>query len=124
MLANSDKFQAMIIQRNFRNPKETNEFHIRDTDITPEPVVKLLSVLLDNKLSFNDHISQLYCKASHLLNVLRQIGSFFEEATKLLIYKCFIKSLFDNCSVCMVPLWFRKLKKAGKNTGMCYEICI
>ncbi len=49
MPAKPDKFQAIIIQRNFRNPTETNEFHIRDTGITPEPVVKLLGVLLDNK---------------------------------------------------------------------------
>ncbi len=91
MLANLDKCQAMIIQRNFQNPTETNEFHIRDTDITPEPVVKRLGVLLDNKLSFNEHISQVCCKSSHQLNVLRRIGSFCEEATRLLIFKCFIK---------------------------------
>ncbi len=74
---------------------ETNEFHIRATNITPEPVVKPLGVLLDNKLSFNEHISQVCCKASHQLNVLRRIGSFFEEATMLLIYKCLIKNHFD-----------------------------
>ncbi len=34
MLCNPDKFKAMIIHRNVRNPTETNEFHIRDTDIT------------------------------------------------------------------------------------------
>ncbi len=99
MLANPDKFQAMIIQRNFQNPTETNEFHIGDTDITPEPVVKLVGVLLDNMLSFNEHISQVCCKASHQLNVLtsKRIGVFFEEATRLLIYKCFIKSHLDYC---------------------------
>ncbi len=78
MIANPDKFQAMLMQTNFRNPTETNEFHIRDTDITPEHVVKYLGVLLDNKLSFNEHVSQVYCKASCQLNVLRRIGSFFD----------------------------------------------
>ncbi len=58
-----------------------------------------LGVLLDNKLSFNDCISQVCCKACHQLNVLWRIGSFFEEATRLLIYKCFIKSHFDYCSL-------------------------
>ncbi len=86
MLANPDKFQAMIIQRNFLNLTETNEFHNRDTDITPEPVVKLLGVLLDNKLRFNEHISQVCCKASHQLIALRRIWSFFGEATRLLIH--------------------------------------
>ncbi len=67
MLADPDTFQVMIIQRHFRNPTETNEFHIRDTNITPESVEKLLGFLLDNKLSFNEHISQVCCKASHQL---------------------------------------------------------
>ncbi len=80
--------------------------------------LKLLAVLLDNKLSYNEHIIQVYCKASRELNVLIRIGSFFEEATRLLIYKCFIKSHFEYCSfvlslslrvICMVPLSYRKL---------------
>ncbi len=45
MLANLDNFQAMIIHRTFGNPTESNEFHIRDTDITLQPGVKLLCVL-------------------------------------------------------------------------------
>ncbi len=89
----------MIIKRHFRNPTQTNEFHNRDTDITLEPMVRLLGVLLDNKLYFNEHISQMCCKASLQLNILRIIGSFFEEATRLLIYKRFIKSHFDYCSL-------------------------
>ncbi len=99
MFAKPDKFQEMIMQRNFRNPTETNDFHIRDIDITPEPVVKVLSVLVDNKLSFNEHISQVSCKASHQLNVFRGICFFVKEATRLLIYKCFIKIHFDYCSL-------------------------
>ncbi len=39
------------------------------------------------------------CKAGCQLNVLRRIGSFIEEATRLLIYKCSIKSHFDYCSL-------------------------
>ncbi len=53
--------------------------------MSPEPVVKLLGLLLDNQLSFNDHIRQVSCKAIRQLNVLRRIGSFFKEATRLLI---------------------------------------
>ncbi len=98
-LANRYKFQIKVIQRNFWNPiEETDEFHIRDTDTTPEHMVKRLGVLLDNKLSFIEHISQVCCKASHQLNILRRIRSFFEEPTRLLIYKCFIKSHFYYCS--------------------------
>ncbi len=48
MLANPDKFQALILERNFRNPTETIELHIRDNGIIPEPEVKLFGFLLDN----------------------------------------------------------------------------
>ncbi len=41
---------------------------------------------------FNEYISQACCKACRQLNVLRRIGSFFEAATRLLIYKGFMKS--------------------------------
>ncbi len=40
MHANPDKFQAMIIQRIFPNPTKTNEFHNKDSNITPEPMLK------------------------------------------------------------------------------------
>ncbi len=43
--------------------------------------------------------SKVYCKASWQLNVLRRIGSFFQEATALLRNMCFIKSHFDYCSL-------------------------
>ncbi len=64
MLASPGTFQAMIIQRNFRNPKETNGFHIRG--ITPEPVIKLLGVLLDNKSSFNHRDQQHVSISQHI----------------------------------------------------------
>ncbi len=135
MLANPEKFQAMIIQRMFRNPTETNEFHIKDNDITPEPVVKRIGVLLDNMLTFNEYISHVCCNASCQINILRRIGYFSEETTRLLIYKCFIKSHFGYCSLVCYNCGIGNSKKLEKiqlhalefvydDTSLDYEILL
>ncbi len=65
----------------------------------------------------NEYISQVCCKASGQLNVLRRIGSFFEEATRLLIYKCFIKSHFDYCSLVRYNCGIGNSKKLERIQG-------
>ena len=43
----------------------------------PEPQVKVLGVMLDGKLNFNDHISALCTKAARQFNTLARISSFW-----------------------------------------------
>ena len=65
MIVNPDKFQAMILQ-NSRDSKnyEPVKLEIESAKIETKNTVKLLGINKDNKLNFEEHISELCKKAS------------------------------------------------------------
>ena len=85
MIINSDKFQAMILQ-NSRNSKnyEPVKLEIGSAKIEAKNTVKLLGITIDNKLNFEEHISELCKKVSIQLNAMsclqRFMGKEQEEA--------------------------------------------
>ena len=72
MIVNSDKFQAIVINRNNKR-KDSYSLNINQEVINSEYCVKLLGVEIDNKLSFERHISTLVKKASNQLNAISRI---------------------------------------------------
>ena len=78
MIVNPDKFQAMILQ-NSRNSKnyEPVKLEIESAKIETKNTVKLLGITIDNKLNFEEHISELCKKASMQLNAVTFIFSKF-----------------------------------------------
>ena len=68
MKVNPDKFQAMIL-RNSRNSKnyEHVKLEIGSAKIETKNTVKLSGIITDNKLNFEEHISELCKKSLHAL---------------------------------------------------------
>ena len=62
MIVNPDKFQCMIMEKK-NKLEETRKLQIVEENIDTTNTVKLLELTLDNKLNFNDHISNLCKKA-------------------------------------------------------------
>ena len=62
MLANPDKFQALLI-----SPKQNENLYINmnfyGANVTSEKSVKVLSINFDDNLTFNTHISEIVCEA-------------------------------------------------------------
>ncbi len=71
---------------------EGNTLHSEDN-------VKVLGVNLDRNLNFDLHISELCKKAARQLNVLGRLRKFLDEKSKLLVFKSFILSHFNYCSI-------------------------
>ena len=94
MKANPDKFQAICVGK--RTFDAIKSFQLGDTMITCEDKVTLLGVNVDFQLNFNDHISQIFQKASQQLAVLKRIGTVLTKQDKLIIYKSFIISNFNH----------------------------
>ena len=95
MQANPCKFQAMTLSR-------TNidlEFEVNGYTIKSESSVKLLGVLLDKQLSFNNHISQIGKKGARQINALARLSSRLPLESKITIYVVFVKSNFNYCHV-------------------------
>ena len=71
MVVNSDKFQAIILNR-----KETQAIHkliIDNKEIKTTNSIKLLGINIDDQLKFNEHISILCSKAAMQLNALSRL---------------------------------------------------
>ena len=72
MKANPSKFQAILFK--CRKNEEVFDLNIGDELIKPVSLVKLLGVLIDDKLSFNEHVSKLCIKAARQTNALSQMN--------------------------------------------------
>ena len=59
--------------------------------------VKLLGVSIDNRLNFNEHVSNLCKKASTKLHALARISKFISQEKLRLLMKAFIESQFSYC---------------------------
>ena len=69
--ANSDKCQLLLTS------KDEASIKIDDTDIrSSSSKKKLLGVLIDIKLTFNKHVSQLWKKASNKLHTFARIAKY------------------------------------------------
>lgn len=96
MLANPDKFQALVIEPGKRQG-ENHTLKFRDTSITSEPQAKVLGVIIDNKLDFTPHIKMICSKAARQLNALRRLSRLLDLNSRMAIYKSFIQSNFNYC---------------------------
>lgn len=91
MKANPSKFQSMCISRIYRDL----EINVNGTSIKSTNSVKLLGVQIDNKLSFNEHVSLLCKKVGKQLNALCRMSRHLNERSLINIYNSFILSNFN-----------------------------
>ena len=65
-----------------------------DNDVFVTDEFKLLGVLIDNKLTFNQHIVNICKKVNNKLFSIKRLA-YLPFSVKLQFYKTFIRSLFD-----------------------------
>ena len=96
MIVNPEKFQAIVIKRN-NKMKDSYSLNINQEAINTENSVKFLGVEIDNKLSFEKHISTLVKKASNQLNAISRIQKFMGFKEKEILLNSFAYSNFNYC---------------------------
>ena len=89
---NIDKCHLLIT--NHRNEVSAN---IEGEIIEGSKSVKLLGVYVDNKLDFNDHVSNLCKKATFKLHALSSVAHYMNTDKLRLTMKAFIESQFGYC---------------------------
>ena len=95
MKANPNKFQFMVISS---KPLEAQNIELHGgVSITSEPSVKILGVVIDDRLNFDEHISMCCTKAARQLNALARISKYLDFKSKTIIYNSFILSNFSYC---------------------------
>ena len=96
MIVNPDKSQSMIMEKK-NKVKETRKLQIFEENIDITDTVKLLGLTLDNKLIFDDHISELCKKASLQLNAINRLKRYMAANQLKVIVNSFIYSNFGYC---------------------------
>ena len=98
MKANPDKFYFIVLKK-IADARVTSDIELETSTIPEQTSVKLLGLTIDSHLTFNDHIADLCKKAGRQLNVLRRLSSKLDESIRMNIYRAFIVSNFNYCSV-------------------------
>ena len=91
MEANSEKFQFMMISRD-ENCSRSPILSV-STVIVSDGHVKVLGVVINNKLNFSLHVSSICKKAFFQLNALARISNYLEVSARRTIYDSFVAFL-------------------------------
>ena len=93
MVLDAGKCHFMCLGNNAEN--ETFLFHNILTENTKEQ--KAIGGIIDNKLNFKSHISELCKKVSQKVAALSRLSSYLHNSEKKLIFNSIIKSQFSYC---------------------------
>ena len=91
MKSNRDKSHLLIV-----NGQEEN-ITLGNKEIVAEKSVKLLGIIIDNKLNFNEHVTRLCKKANQKLHALARISKYLSTEKLRILMEAFIDSQFNYC---------------------------
>ena len=98
MIANPDKFQAIIIDRKGNtDPMNQHKLKFNQYEITSKNSVVLLGMEIDDKLKFELHIHNLVRKAAGQLNYLISKKHCLNQESKFTLIQSFIMANFNYC---------------------------
>ena len=97
MIANPDKFKAIVIYKDRRDTSGT-KLNINDAEIVSEKEVTLLGIDIDNKLSFDNYLSKICKQASNIFNALKRESKFIVgQKDRTLVGNTYVLSYFNYC---------------------------
>ena len=97
MKANHSKFQCFILKP--RGVIADVDFHVSGYTLKPLPCVKLLGVQIDERLSFDEHVSSICNRVSQQIHALRRISKHLTLENRMSIDNAFLTSNFSYCNV-------------------------
>ena len=90
--ANPDKFHALLSEKDNTLTVKVGKF-----DISNSTSEKLLGVVVDNKLTFNPHVTKICSTASKKLHALGRVSVYMDLKQRKTIINSFILSQFGYC---------------------------
>ena len=94
VIVNTNKFQLMLLQKSTKKLIQ-EKLQIDSNEIKSKNSVTLLGITIDNRLSFDDHISKLCNKASMQLNVIFRLKKYMTQKELEVVLNGFIDSSFS-----------------------------
>ena len=83
---------------------------------------KLLGITIDNKLTFDEHVSNICDKASQKLHALSRVANFMSEKQRQIVMKAFVLSQFGYCPL----VWMFHSRKLNNRINRIHKraLCI
>ena len=97
MKANSSKCHLIVCDLQRKHYSSKSYVYLNLDLIESEETVKLLGLTIDNKLTFEEHITKLLKKGNQKLHALFRIKCFLSKEKLRIIMKTFIESQFNYC---------------------------
>ena len=96
LAANPAKFQTMLLKSNSIKDIQLN-VTVENISLPSSETMKVLGIDIDDRLTFDSHISNMCIKAGRQLNVLQRLRGSLDQDSRMAIYKSFIMSNFNYC---------------------------
>ena len=100
MKSNSDKCHLIVAENEHRPAYISNACIYLEEEkelLQNEKTVKLLGILIDDKMTFEEHVKTLLKKGNQKLHALMRVSKYMSEGKLKLLMKTFIESQFNYC---------------------------
>ena len=97
MIANPEKFKAIVLKLLNVSEALNVNLQINDVRITTSSEVDLLGVTIDSKLTFDSYIRNICKKASRQLNALFRLNRYLLPHQRKVLTKSFVLANFNYC---------------------------
>ena len=114
MKLNADKCHLLVLGQCTNEPVTVR---IGNSEVVNCPQEKLLGVQIDNKISFDNHVSKLCQKASNKLYALARISAYTDQNKLRTLMRAFITSQFQYCPL----IWMFHSMQLNKNINKIQE---
>ena len=122
IVVNSDKFQAIILNR--KEAQAAHKYIIDNKEIKTTNSIKLLGINIDDQLRFNEHISILCSEVAMQLNALSRLQKYIGKSEKEAIINSFILSNFNYCPLVWHFSSCESIRKIEKIQKRCLAIIL
>ena len=110
--ANPDKFHLLLSDKNIELAIKVDNFMVKNTSSQ-----KLLGIEIDNKMTFDVHVSNICTKASQKLHALSRVSHLMKFEHRKFIMNCFIMSQFGYCPL----VWMFHSRKLNNRINRIHE---
>ena len=90
MKVNPEKFQMMLMKLSLCRTELPTSLEINGVHIERQSSVKLLGIVIDENLRFDQQVRNMCARASKQLKVIFRFKRLFKEAEKKIIFNTFI----------------------------------
>ena len=119
MKSNSDKCHLIVAENRNRLYKSNACIYLDEHNelLHNESIVKLLGVLIDDELKFEDHVRMILKKGNQKLHALMRVKRYMSEEKLKLLMNTFIESQFNYCPL----IWMFHSRKMNHRINKLHE---